>query len=173
MFSSPRSDEANCSPSRLMLAVSSRMRSTMSTSSLPGSVRPSSRLPRRTNSSTPSSSSRSLMCLDTPDCEVKSALATSVRLKLRRTVSRMMRSCWKFIVSCSSSGAGDGRVGGEQLKARRDQSHLLAGAEIQVLEFVRRQLHFEELRLRGAVDAVRRQQFHARDRAHLQQAADR
>ena len=33
----------------------------------------------------------------TPDCEVNSAFATSVRLKFRRTVSRTMRSCWKFI----------------------------------------------------------------------------
>jgi hypothetical protein len=32
-----------------------------------------------------------------PDCEVYSALATSVRLKFCRTVSRMMRSCWKFM----------------------------------------------------------------------------
>ena len=97
MTSWPCSRLENCSPSFLMLAVSTSTRSTMPIISLPGSVSPSSRLPRRTNSSTPSSSSRSLMCLLTPDCEVKSEFATSVRLKFRRTVSRTMRSCWKFM----------------------------------------------------------------------------
>jgi len=38
-----------------------------------------------------------LMCLETPGCEVNSVLATVVRLKFWRTVSRRMRSCWKFM----------------------------------------------------------------------------
>src|SRR5690606_20960930 len=37
------------------------------------------------------------MCLETPDCDVCRLLATSVKLKLRRTVSRIIRNCWKFI----------------------------------------------------------------------------
>jgi hypothetical protein len=44
-----------------------------------------------------SSSSSSRICRLTPGCEVWSALATSVRLKPRRTASRTERSCWKFM----------------------------------------------------------------------------
>jgi hypothetical protein len=46
----------------------------------------------------------------TPDWEVSSALATSVKLKLQRAVSRMMRSCWKFMRGrpCPRDVAGRG-----------------------------------------------------------------
>ena len=37
------------------------------------------------------------MCFLTPDCDVDRTFATSVRLKFRRTVSRTMRSCWRFV----------------------------------------------------------------------------
>ena len=58
------------------MACCSRKASTTERSSLPGSVSPSRRLPRRTKASIPSSSSRSLMCLATPGCEENRVLAT-------------------------------------------------------------------------------------------------
>lgn len=85
---------------RFIFPASSSIRSTMPINSLPGSVSPSRRFPLRTYSSTPSSSSRSRICLLTPDWDISNAPATSVRLKLQRTVSRTMRSCWKFIAAC-------------------------------------------------------------------------
>ena len=71
-------------------------RSTVSTCS-PGSVTRRRRLPWRAKMSTPSSSSSSRMALLTPGCEVCSALAVSVRLRLRRTASCTKRNWCRFI----------------------------------------------------------------------------
>ena len=80
MVSRPCFRLLNCSARRLTFLASSRIRSTIFTSSFPGSVNPSSRFPLRTNSSTPSSSSRSFICLLTPDWEVNRAFAASVEV---------------------------------------------------------------------------------------------
>ena len=58
----------------------------------PGSVSDVRRRPCRTKIGKPSSLSNSRMAFDTPGCDVCSASAASVRLKLRRTVSRTKRS---------------------------------------------------------------------------------
>jgi len=56
----------------------------------------------RAKISTPSSSSNSIMALETPGCEVCNALAASVKLRLRRTASCTKRNWWRFIYSNQS-----------------------------------------------------------------------
>ena len=79
------------------MLLSCRMRSMIGSTCAPGSVMPVRRLPARTNSAIPSSSSSSRIWRLTPGCEVCSVCATSVKLKPQRTVSRTERSCWKFM----------------------------------------------------------------------------
>lgn len=89
----PLSWSANWRATRRRFSASSSIRSISWCTALPGSVSPVSRLPRRMKISTPSSSSRSLICFDTPDCDVYSTFATSVRFMFWRTASRTNRNC--------------------------------------------------------------------------------
>jgi len=76
-----------CSPMRLRLPTSRRMMAMLSSTCWPGSVMRFRRLPWRVKMSMPSSSSSSMIAFDTPGCEVCSALAASVRFRLRRAAS--------------------------------------------------------------------------------------
>ena len=70
----------------------------------PGSVNERTRLPCRVKISTPSSSSSSMMALETPGWDVNRALAASVRLKFWRTASRTKRNWCRFIYNPSAYG---------------------------------------------------------------------
>ena len=80
----------------LIHTASPRGVNSMCSTALPGSVTAAMRLPWRTKSCTPSSSSSSRICFDKAGCEVNSTSAAAVRFRPRRTVSRSARSCWKF-----------------------------------------------------------------------------
>lgn len=54
----------------------------------------------------------------TPGCDVASAPATSVRLKPRRTASRIERSCWRFIAARGRLAPAEGATHGRTLKRR-------------------------------------------------------
>jgi hypothetical protein len=70
-----------------MFSASRSMRSAISSTALPGSVIAVRRLPPRSKTVTPSSSSSSLICLEIPGCEVYSASAASETLRPRRATS--------------------------------------------------------------------------------------
>ena len=82
---------------RFRLATSRRMISIAFSTSWPGSVTRRKRLPWRAKMSMPSSSSSSRMALLMPGCEVNSALAVSVRFRLRRTASCTKRNWCRFM----------------------------------------------------------------------------
>ena len=82
---------------RFRLPTSRMMISTAFSTSRPGSVTRLRRLPWRAKMSMPSSSSSSRIALLMPGCEVNSALAVSVRFRLRRTASCTKRNWCRFI----------------------------------------------------------------------------
>ena len=83
----PESPPAYSSPTRLMLSASRSMRSAISRTRRPGSVIAVRRLPLRSKTITPSSSSSSLICLETPGCDVNSTSAASETLSPQRDTS--------------------------------------------------------------------------------------
>ena len=92
------------------MACCSRKASTTERSSLPGSVSPSRRLPRRTKASIPSSSSRSLMCLETPGCEVNRVLG-SVRISVCEAERETFPRCRRPLVYKAGGERRGGKVG--------------------------------------------------------------
>ena len=99
----------------------------------PGSVTRRRRLPWRAKMSTPSSSSSSRMALRCPGCEVNSALAVSVRFRLRRTASWTKRNWCRFMRLSAAV-----RCGESQRAARRAIAAITASSSPMV---VRRSSH--------------------------------
>src|ERR1700758_4363019 len=81
--------------------------------------------------STPSSSSRSLICFDTPDCDVYSTFATSVRFMFWRTASRTKRSCWKFMGISPVWPKSGYLMCGKHAQGARHGRHAVADPELQ------------------------------------------
>src|SRR6188472_1732152 len=140
---------------RFRLPTSRMITSMAFSTSTPGSVTRRSRLPWRAKMSTPSSSSSSRIALEMPGCEVNSALAVSVRFRLRRTASWTNRNWCRFIFRCNLwiariislrvCGRGEQLAGGVGHRGDHRVEFADGGVQLPAHAWVRRREFIEQL----------------------------